>query len=67
MEHPLSLRDRITVKLHLWICAWCQWYLEQLDVIRQTAHSQVDDAPPLNATLSDDARERIRRNLTSQI
>lgn len=67
MEHPLSLNDRITVKVHLWICAWCQWYLEQLDVIRQSARTKADDAPPLSATLSESARERIRRNLSSQI
>src|ERR671929_199409 len=30
MERPLTFRERINVKLHLWICAWCQWYLEDL-------------------------------------
>jgi hypothetical protein len=67
MEHPLSLRERVTVKVHLWICAWCQWYLEQLRVIRQTARSKTDDVPPLKVSLSEEARERIRRNLSSQI
>ena len=68
MERKLTLRERITVKLHLWICAWCQWYLEHLQLIRETARAKADEAPNLStsAGLSDEARERIRRNLTSQ-
>ena len=68
MERPLSLKERILLKLHLWICAWCQWYLEHLQLIRETARAKADEAPDLatGATLSDEARERIRRNLTNQ-
>lgn len=66
MEHPLSLQDRFQVKLHLWICAWCQWYLEHLQLIRSTARAKSVEALDTGVTLSDEARERIRRNLTSQ-
>ena len=68
MERPLSFRERILVKLHLWICAWCQWYLEHLQLIRKTARAKANEAPNLliDATLSDEARERIRRALTNQ-
>jgi hypothetical protein len=68
MERPLSLQERFKVKLHLWICAWCQWYLEHLQLIRAAARAHGDEAPDLvtAATLSDEARERIRRNLTNQ-
>ena len=27
MERRLSVRERIIVKLHLWICLWCVWTL----------------------------------------
>lgn len=65
MERPLTLTERITTKLHLWICVWCQWYLEHLQLIRDTSRSQAEKAPELmtDATLSNDARERIRRRL----
>ena len=65
MEGPLTLRERFNVKLHLWICAWCQWYLEHLHLIRDAACAKADEAPDITATLSAEARERIRRNLTS--
>ena len=68
MEQPLSLRERISVKVHLWICAWCQWYLEQLQLIREAARAKADEVPEQMAgsTLSNEARERIFRNLTNQ-
>jgi hypothetical protein len=65
MERPLTLRERALMKIHLWICAWCQWYLEQLHLIRKAARSKAEEAPEVIASsLSDEARERIRRNLT---
>ena len=68
MERPLSLRERIDLKLHLWICAWCQWYMEHLQVIRDASRAQAEKAPDMmtGATLSNEARERIRRRLTNQ-
>lgn len=68
MERSLSLSERVKLKLHLWICAWCQWYLEHLQLIRETARAKADEAPDFDAgiNLSDEARERIRRKLTNQ-
>lgn len=68
MERPLTLRERTTVKLHLWICAWCQWYLEHLQLIRVTARAKASESAELNPGpgLSAEARERIKRNLTNR-
>ena len=68
MERRLTLRERINLKVHLWICVWCQWYMEHLQVIRDTSRAQAAEAPDrmTSATLSNEARERIRRRLTNQ-
>ena len=68
MERSLTLRERINLKLHLWICVWCQWYMEHLHIIRETARAKADEPPDLmsGAGLSSEARERIRRRLTNQ-
>ena len=68
MERPLTFSERIKTKLHLWICVWCQWYLEHLQLIRDTSRAQAEQAPETmtDATLSNDAKERIRRRLTNQ-
>jgi hypothetical protein len=68
MERSLTLEERIKLKLHLWICAWCQWYMEHLHIIRETARAKADVLPPdfsPGGGLSNEARERIRRRLTN--
>ena len=68
MERRLTFRESINLKLHLWICVWCHWYMEHLHIIRDASRGQANKAPDVvtSATLSDDARERIRRRLTNQ-
>ena len=70
MEHRLSLRKRFDLKLHLWICAWCHWYFEDLTLIRDAVTAKaVDTSDPYSIsgpTLSSEARERIRRQLTDR-
>ena len=65
MERPLRLGERIKLKLHFWICVWCQWYMEHLQVIRDTSRAPGGEAADqiAGATLSNEARERIRRRL----
>ena len=68
MERRLTLTESIKLKLHLWICVWCQWYMEHLQLIRDTSRAQAVKAADVmtDATLSNEARERIRRRLTNQ-
>jgi Putative zinc-finger len=69
MDRELTLRERINLKLHIWICAWCQWYLEHLEIIREAARAKGAESPDLESvspTLSAEARERIRRKLAGE-
>lgn len=70
MERELTLRERIDLKLHLWICAWCQWYLEHLHIIRDAARAKGAESPDLSSApsppLSSEARERIKRKLAGE-
>ena len=68
MERSLTLRERVLLKLHLWVCMWCLWYMEHLQIMRdalrlQESESDVDVST--TTRLSDEARERIRRSLTN--
>ena len=67
LERPLSLRERLTLKLHLWVCVWCVWYLENLRTMREAlrargARAESDEVDSA-VKLSEEARERIRRAL----
>jgi hypothetical protein len=69
LERPLTWRERLALKLHLWICVWCLWYLEQLQIMRQTMRARAADSPEMDylsaPALSFEARERIKRQLAS--
>ena len=68
MERPLTLRERALLKLHLWVCMWCLWYMEHLEIMRDALRLQENESDVDVSTttrLSDEARERIRRSLTN--
>jgi hypothetical protein len=66
-ERPLSTRERVLLKLHLWVCIWCVWYLEHLQLIRETVRkdSELPELDPSAPGLSLEARERIKQHLLS--
>jgi hypothetical protein len=70
MERKLTLRESINLKLHLWICAWCQWYMEHLHIIRDAARAKAAEVGDVTSAsgpaLSAEARERIKRRLSDQ-
>lgn len=68
MERKLTLRETINLKLHLGICAWCQWYMEHLHLIRDAARAKASESAdlPSGPALSAEARERIKRRISGQ-
>ena len=41
MDRPLSLRERVQLKLHLIVCTWCVRYLNQLNFMRQLFRAEL--------------------------
>lgn len=66
-ERPLTLRERVVLKIHLWVCVWCVWYLEHLQKIKTTLRAQGEKAPemdfPGSPVLSTEARDRMKQML----
>ena len=67
MDHSLPLGKRIGVRLHLLMCKFCARYERQLLLIRETVRRLVatEEKPgePPGETLSEEAKERIRKSL----
>ena len=64
LDRRLNLIERVKLKLHLLVCAWCCRYLTQIGLIRniiRDVSDHEDDNP--TAGLSSKARERIGRSL----
>jgi len=67
-EHPLSLRERWALRLHLWLCVSCRRFARQIDLLRQairTYAARLEDEE-YGPELSSEARERIRKALAER-
>jgi hypothetical protein len=64
MDRPLSLGQRIGMRLHLMICKLCSRYEQQLYLIRNTlkfyALGEEDPRKPYDFSLSPETGERLR-------
>ncbi len=61
-DHPLSLRERISLRFHLVGCRLCSRYAHQLKFLRDTC-ARADEESAGSTQLPGDARERIRQRL----
>jgi hypothetical protein len=62
LDRPLSLFQRIGLRIHLAFCVWCKRYGKQIKFLRTAAqHCEHDHSP--KHTLPLEARERIKRAL----
>lgn len=68
LDRKLTLRERVTLRLHLKICVWCTRYGRQIAFIKSAVHehaSTAEHADTPTEHLSVAARDRIQRTLES--
>jgi hypothetical protein len=65
LERRLTLREHFKLKLHLLICVWCVWYLEQLHFLRDAERARAEQGSPAT-TLSPEAHARIKQALAAR-
>ena len=67
LDRPLTLRQRLGLRMHLVLCRWCRRYGEQIKFLRAAAHKCAEhDGLGMPATLTPEVRERIKRSLREQ-
>jgi hypothetical protein len=70
LERRLGLVERIKLRLHLLLCAWCARYLKQIELLRQ-AVSQIEFTSAEDKAdypkLTDEARQRISESLRNSM
>lgn len=65
-ERHLTLRERVTRRLHLWICRWCRRYDKQLRFLHRSYRNYAAKAPERDPEeLSEEAKKRILEKLRS--
>lgn len=63
-DRMLNWRERLALRLHLWICTNCQRFERQLTYIKQALHTGRQAGQlPIEKTLPPASAERIRKAL----
>ena len=68
LDTDLSLHGQLVLKLHLFVCMRCTRYLQQLKFLRAAIRgksAKLATEEPKDVSLTMEARERIKRALTS--
>ena len=67
MDHKISLRNRLKIRLHLLFCKFCRRYQRQLmtmnTLFELRLQQEEENILPKGPTLTSEARERIKQNL----
>jgi len=67
-ERKLSLKERISLRLHIWMCNSCRRFEKQIHFMRNIMSQEyTQDTHTSNETLPDDAQERIRQTLKAEV
>jgi|SRR5271169_2870784 len=68
LDHKLTWRQQLGLRIHLVLCKWCSRYGKQIAFVHNVVHSHPDEVTSaVPQQLSDEARERIRRNLRTHL
>ncbi|MDB6019565.1 MAG: hypothetical protein JWR19_4054 [Pedosphaera sp.] len=62
LDGTLPRKLRLKMRVHFFICVWCQRYGQQLRMMHQRAHG-LDETRTTSQTLSGDAKERMKLRL----
>ena len=61
LDRKLSLRERISMRMHCWICSWCIDYSKQLNTVSSTVRDEAESLAELkDDKLSDDCKARMQ-------
>ena len=64
LDHKLTFRQQLGLRVHLVLCKWCSRYWKQIAFVHSVVHSRPDEVTTaVPRQLSDEARERIRQKL----
>ena len=68
LDHKLSIRQRLGLRIHLLLCKWCRRYGQQIRFVNHAAHSHPDEiAETITQPLSKAAKERIKGKIRSNL
>lgn len=67
-ERKLGFRERLGLRIHLWMCAQCRRFEQQIQLLRRALQriSAQTDVEVQTTSLAPEARDRIRKAIAEQ-
>ncbi|MBX7142917.1 MAG: zf-HC2 domain-containing protein [Oligoflexia bacterium] len=63
MEEPLSLKEELSLKLHLFICEFCEKFAQQVHLVRSAIKNGSTEPDDSDTHASAEAKERLKDKL----
>ena len=64
LDHKLTWRQQLGLRIHLMLCKWCSRYGKQIAFVHRAVHSHPDRVNlAVSPKLSPEAREQIKKQL----
>ncbi len=63
LDGPLPRPDRLALRLHLWLCASCRRFMDQIRQLRRLSDRCAAEEDIPGTPMPADLRERIKRSL----
>jgi predicted anti-sigma-YlaC factor YlaD len=67
IDHKLTLKERMTIRIHITFCKFCRRYYRQLTMMHHYFEGRLKEekqsSPPAGPGLSQEAKDRIKKNL----
>ena len=69
MDQSLPLHERMMIALHMWMCKYCRRFKKQLLILSKAAQFAELSSGDADQTLSlsQEARERIKKNMAAAV
>lgn len=67
IDRPLSFKEHIALKFHLFICRMCARYATQIKIIHQATDRLIQNDMPDTLNLPEDARQRIQQTIDKEM
>lgn len=69
MDEPLSFKEEVSLKLHLFICEFCEKFSQQAGLIRKALRLSTDESEPedLETCSSELSKKRLKEKIKEKL
>ncbi len=63
LDRPLNLVEKIKLRIHLWMCAYCSGFLRNAQKLRSFLQEDQEVSPPLPPQKQQELKKLVQKNI----